>query len=169
MALMAVSASCLQGAGLFLVDIGYAERTTPQGTYLVVQGKDGLVSLDSISDSKKLPAAKVEEIVPALEKAYPDLVGMISVREVYADAGRLAESGKVYVTGQVEHGGVQPAASLGTCIATAKATPFAAVTRIEVIRKEKLHVYDLRKKENADTKLEPGDIVLVPQKRIIGQ
>lgn len=166
-ALMGLLAPCLQAAGIFIVNIEYAESPGPQGSYLLVQGEDGLVSLDPISDCGKQPGAKSGEVVAALEKAYPHLEGKITIVKVQAEAGKLASSGKVHVMGQVEQVGEYPAASLEACVKAAKPTPFGAASRIEVIRKQKRYVYDLKKQ--AETKLEPGDMILVPMKRIIGR
>jgi hypothetical protein len=167
-ALVAILTPCLQGAGLFVVNIEYTEGSGPEGTFLLVQGNEGLVSLDPISNFKKPLAVKVEQIVPVLEEANPVLAGKIKVTEVKADAGKLAEAGMVHVMGQVDNVGDHPAGLLSTCIASAKPTAFSAVTRIQVIRKEKRYIYDLKKKEHSEIKLEPGDVVLVPMKKVIG-
>jgi len=169
MALGAVLTTCLQGGDFFLVNIGYAERPGPQGSYLLVKNEDGLVSSDPNSDLEKLPAVKVEGIVPALEEAYPYLEGLISVAEIEVDPGKLMAAGEIQVMGQVENAGKQPADTLSASIASAKPTAFGALTRIQVVRKQKSHVYDLKKQEHADAKLEPGDVVFVPMKKVIGR
>ncbi|HEY1123639.1 MAG TPA: hypothetical protein VGE67_18630 [Haloferula sp.] len=158
----------LAGAEYVLVSVGYAERLEPQGIYLLIKDDKGLVSLDAISKSRKLGILKVGGIVPALEKAYPELVGRIALTEASIDEAALAVSGEVHVLGQVEKPGEHSAGSLAACLGSAKPTPFGAVNRIEVIRKQERHVYDLKKAANAEAKLEPGDIVLVPMKRVIG-
>ncbi|MEK7950699.1 hypothetical protein [Luteolibacter soli] len=168
MALVALLTPCVQGGGVFLVHVASTEGAAPEGTYLLVQGNEGLVSLQPISGSKELRDVKVEQMVPALERAYPDLIGKVRVTEVKADAGKLAKAGKVHVMGQVDHQGDLPAGSLSECINSAKPTVFGAVTRIEVIRGRNRYVCNLRKKDHAEAKLEPGDIVFVPKKIVIG-
>jgi small ligand-binding sensory domain FIST len=169
MAFLGSLISCLQGGELVLVGIEYAERGGPQGTYMLVQGKDGLVSLAAIDAAKELPNIKVGDIVPTLEKEYSYLAGKITVIEIAADSGKLAATGKVHVMGQVKKEGDQPADSLASCIATAEPTEFGAVRRIQVVRKGNRLLFDLRNPTHAETKLESGDIVHVPMKMIIGR
>ncbi|RYD61346.1 MAG: hypothetical protein EOP83_17235 [Verrucomicrobiaceae bacterium] len=146
------------------MNIGYSQGMGPDGSYLFAKDEKGIVIPDPQSDLKKFTGLKIQDIVPALEKAYPDLAGRAAAIEVDVEVEKLAAAGKVHVLGQVENSGDQPAA----CIASAKATPFGALSRVQVIRKQKHHTYDLKKKENADIKLEPGDVVLVPMKKVIG-
>lgn len=161
--------SCLQAGELVLVGIEYAERDGPQGTYVLTQGEDGLVSLAAIDAVKALPNIKVGDIVPTLEKEYPYLMGKITVFEIKANSEKLAATGKIHVMGQVKKTGDQPAGSLASCIASAEPTEFGAVRRIQVIRKGGSYLYDLRDEAHAETKLEPGDIVHVPMKMAIGR
>jgi hypothetical protein len=161
---------CLHAAEFVLVGIDYTEgRARPQGTYLLAPGKDGLIALDRIPGAEHLPRVKVEEIVATLEKELPPLVGMVRVREIQAKREELAAAGKVYVLGQVKKAGEQTAGPLAACIAAAEPTEFGAVRRIQVIRKGESHLYDLSNEKDAETKLEPGDVVHVPMKMVIGR
>jgi hypothetical protein len=160
--------SCLQGAQFVLVNIGYAGGG-PQGDYLLVPGKNGLISLKSFGEQKELPDVKADGIVAALEDAYPRLRGMIKSRMIEIDTERLVAVGRIYVLGQLTNEGEQPAATLAESMSVAEPTAFGAVKRIQVIRKEKRFSRDLTNKVHATAKLEPGDIILVPMKRLIGR
>jgi hypothetical protein len=48
-------------------------------------------------------------------------------------------------------------------------TEFGAVRRIQVIRKGRNHLYDLSNEAHAETKLEPGDVVYIPIKKVTGR
>ena len=158
----------LQGAQLFLVHFEYA-GPGPQGSYLLATGKDGLVPLGPIGDGKKLPSVKADGIVEALEKAYPGFAGWITAAEISVDTEKLTASGNVQVFGQVAKAGEQPAALLAESMEAAAPTAFGAVTRIQVIRKQKRLLYNLKNQAHAATKLEPGDIVFVPMKQVFGR
>jgi hypothetical protein len=151
------------------LNIQYAERSGPQGTYVLRCDEEGLFALGPVGPGEKLPDAKIEEIVPFLEKAYPWLDGKITFQEVEVDTEKLLKDGKVHVLGRVEKAGDHPAATLGDCLAEAKPTEFGATSRVEVLRKDKVLVYDLKRPEHAGTKLEPGDIIHVPAKWIFGR
>lgn len=69
----------VRGSEIVLVEIAYAERSDPQGMYVLIKGKDGLFSLAPIcAPEKMLPDSKFEEIVTSLEKSYPYLKDRIT-------------------------------------------------------------------------------------------
>jgi hypothetical protein len=171
---MAIRAALLlplvRGAEMVFVDIAYAERSGPQGTYVLPKAKDDLFSLAPVCAPEKiLPVSKFEEIVTSLEKSYPYLKDKITILKIDVDTEKLTSAGKVHILGQVEKAGDFAVASLEDCMTKAKPTEFGAVMRIQVIRKQKSYRYDMRNKAHAMMKLEAGDIVLVPIKKVIGR
>jgi hypothetical protein len=156
----------IQGEQFALVHIGYADGD-PQGDYLLVPGKDGLVSLSPIG--RGMSDAKPEGIVAEIEKSYPQMAGMITSSVVEIDTAKLVASGMVRVFGRVENPGDQRASSLAENVAAATPTPFGSVKRVMLVRKQKRLVLDLGKKSHAEMTLEPGDIVFVPIKAFYGR
>lgn len=69
-ALSAWLIQAMQGEQFVFLNIEYAERSGPQGTYVLRCDEEGLFDLRPVDPGEKLPDAKVEEIMPFLEKAY---------------------------------------------------------------------------------------------------
>jgi hypothetical protein len=166
--LVFLSAQILPGEQVFLVHFENSEAPGPQGIHYVGGGKEGLLSLKTIDSTRKLPDVPVGKVVPVLEAAYPRLVGKITVEKFDEDTAKLAKEGKVRVAGMVKNAGFLSPASFGDLMAAAGASEFGAISRIQVVHKGKVHLYDLRNKDHAGTKLEAGDFVYVPPKRAIG-
>ena len=163
------SAPALHGEQFLLLAVQNLEGPGLQGIYLLGRNDGNLVSLKTIDSTKKLPDVKVDEVVSTLEKAYPKLAGDISLQKFDEDVAKLVKEGTVRVSGQIHNPGTHPAASLGDFMAVAKPTNFGSTMRIQVIHKGTVSLYDLGRKDHAATKLEPGDIVYVPTKKIIGR
>lgn len=161
---LCLSAS-LQGGQWVLVHIDYAGGG-PQGDHMLIPDKDGLVSLDPIA--KGMSKVKSDGIASEIERSYPELAERVTVGAIEVDTAKLVASGKIQVAGQVKNQGAYPAATLAENVAAATPTPFGSVKRILVVRKEKRLVLDLGNKSHAAMKLEPGDVVFVPMKHVIG-
>jgi len=162
-------AQVLQGGEVFLVHFENSEAPGPQGMHYIGSGKEeGLVSLKTIDGTAKLPDVPVEEVVPVLEKAYPGLVGKITMEKFDEDTAKLAKEGKVRVAGMVKNPGLLSPTSFGDLMVAAEPSEFASVSRVQVIHKGKVQLYDLRNKDHPGTKLEAGAFIYVPSKRLIG-
>lgn len=164
--------ACLSGLAsaqeIASVNIGYAERDGPQGTYLLVGDKEGQFSLKSIAQDRNLPEVKIEGIIPVLEKEYPFLAGKITVSPLDIKTVNLIKTGEVYVFGHIKKPGKYSADTLGACMTKAEPTEFGSIKRIQVINGGKSSVYDMTQKTYSEMKLQPGAIILVPMKRVIG-
>lgn len=150
---------------MVLVHIDYAGGG-PQGDHMLIPNKDGLVSLDPIA--KGMFKVKPDGIAAEIERSYPELADRVTTGVIEVDTAKLVASGKIQVAGQVKNPGTYLAATLEENMATAIPTPFGSVKRILVLRMQRRLVLDLGDKSHAATKLEPGDVVFVPMKHVIG-
>lgn len=133
---------------------------------MLIPDKDGLVSLDPIA--KGMSKVKSDGIASEIERSYPELADRITTGVIEVDTAKLVAAGKIQVTGQVKNPGAYLAATLEKSMATAIPTPFGSVKRILVVRKQKRLILDLGNEGHAATKLDPGDVVFVPMKHVIG-
>ena len=151
------------------VSFDNVERSGPQGMYLLVSNQEGRFSLGSVDQDRSLPEARIDGIIPALEKEYPHLVGKITASHLGIDTAALAKAGQIQICGFVKNPDKYPADTLGACMTKAVPSEFASIKRLQVINAGKYTGCDLTQKEFSEIKLEPGAIVFVPAKRIIGR
>lgn len=145
------------------------EGPGPQGMYLLVSNQEGRFSLGSVAQERTTPDVKLDGIIPALEKEYPHLAGKITVSPLGINTADLIKAGQIQICGYVKNPGKYPADTLGVCMTKATPTEFSSIKRIQVINGGKYTGCDLTQKEFSEIKLEPGAIIFVPHKRIIGR
>lgn len=148
-----------------------SEQARISGPYNV--SSSGYVFMPLLKNGVKASGLSKSALARSIESAYKAAgmykdprITVVSTQDNAAKARR--ENEVVSIGGFVKAPGQRPFVSgmtLYQAVAAAGgATPFGSIRRVELLRKGRRTVYDLRKTDHMGTRVFPGDTINVPQK-----
>lgn len=165
-----------KGEGIYLVTnyVPNKVKAKVDGYYVLSENLAISLPIDGVQISFKENSEKIRnDLIGAIQKycrkQYPEGTVFPGIEIIPAIYETLAGKG-IVITGQASRQGWHPISNDGTLIDALKASgtnQFASALNIVIVRSRKFIYCNFSIKEQAETKLEPGDLLIIPCKNFV--